>query len=97
MNQDVYAAMLTEHLVPFLEALKTDGEINLEFQQDNATPHTGKRARVSLKEIAEKHGLKIMEWPPNSPDLNPIEHLWAELKYQLFKKYPDIVRLKGVL
>ena len=95
VNQDVYKTMLAEYLVPFLDALKADGEANLEFQQDNAPPHTAKRAKESLKEIAEKHNLKTMEWPPNSPDLSPIEHLWAELKGRLFQKYPDTVCLKG--
>jgi hypothetical protein len=26
----------------------------------------------------------IADWPPNSPDLNPIENAWAWLKQQLY-------------
>jgi hypothetical protein len=32
VNRDVYQGMLEEHLIPFLNTLKTDGEVNLEFQ-----------------------------------------------------------------
>jgi DDE superfamily endonuclease len=32
-----------------------------------------------------------MEWPPYSPDLNPIEHLWAKLKQWITAHYPDLV------
>ena len=32
-----------------------------------------------------------MEWPPYSPDLNPIENLWALLKAEIYRLYPELV------
>ena len=61
VNQDVYCGVLTEHLVPFLEALKANGEVNLELQQDNARPHIAKSTKQLLQELAEKYDLNIME------------------------------------
>ena len=43
---------------------------------DNASFH--KSARV--KELIEGVGCKLIYLPPYSPDLNPIEHVWANLK-----------------
>ena len=83
VNQDVYMGILDEYLVPFVEALKEDSQIDLEFQQDNVCPHTAKRTKAWLARMAEKYQLKIMDWPPNSPDMNPIEHLWAYLQRKL--------------
>jgi hypothetical protein len=32
----------------------------------------------------------VLDWPPFSPDLNPIEHTWARLKIVLYQLYPDL-------
>src|SRR5579859_1573388 len=95
INQDVYLELLRTEFDPFLNALAEDGQTNLEFQQDNACPHTAKRTLKFLEGFVRKYRLTIMDWLVNSPDLSPIENLWAHLKDELRKRYPDTAALKG--
>jgi transposase len=52
------------------------------FQQDNAPAH---RAASTLQWLADKH-IRVMEWPPYSPDINPIENMWAILKQEIHRE-----------
>jgi transposase len=56
------------------------------FQHDNAPTHTARIIRDLLQEL----GIEVMNWPPYSPDLNPIENLWALLKAEIMKIRPDL-------
>jgi hypothetical protein len=61
-------------LVPYVQDIP-----NGLYQQDNARPHI---ARVSL-EYLEHANVNLLPWPPLSPDLSPIEHVWDKIGQRL--------------
>ena len=60
----------------------------LSFQQDNAKGHSSKYTKSVLAAI----GSTPIFWPANSPDLNPIETIWDQIKDYIQEHYPDVHR-----
>jgi transposase len=52
---------------------------DLVFEQDNARPHKGKK----VIEWLGKQKFNLINWPPQSPDLSPIETIWNVMKMKL--------------
>ncbi|UYV68105.1 hypothetical protein LAZ67_5003070, partial [Cordylochernes scorpioides] len=51
--------------LPYLQ-----GVPNALYQQDNTRPHTARISQQALQDV------QMLPWPPYSPDLSPIEHVW---------------------
>ncbi len=83
VNAAIYQEILEHFMLP--SADKLYGDADFIFQQDLAPAHTAK----GTKSWFNDHGVTVLDWPANSPDLNPIENLWGIVKRKMRDTRPN--------
>jgi hypothetical protein len=80
-----YKHILKYVMVPSVRVLYPDGEIP--FQQDHSSIHD---FRVVQEWLSRQADVKLIDRPPQVPDMNPIENMWREVKETMQKTWPDL-------
>ena len=76
-----YISLLSLCLEPFYRSMEEETDENILFQQDNDSRNV---SQATLQWL-EEHGILLLGWPANSPDLSPAENIFSSLSRAVYK------------
>lgn len=92
MNGAMYREILKGKMAPYVKNISGEQGVECIFQQDNDPKHTSKVVKAYLT----NKQMLVLDWPSQSPDMNPIESAWKQLKSAIYDRAEKAKNLDDV-